>query len=436
MIDGKLESWKDGKLERWKAGKLERFFHLPLYQKGAEAMKRILKMQEWTNWKKTIIIVLALLVMVSIVQPPISSANTELDRLQKKMDEIKAQQAASEQQSKRLEQNIASVRAQEASTVSEMNRLENEILVKENEMEMLSLQISETETIIEITSIELQAAEQRVADRNGVLKARVRSMYENGKVTYMEVLLGANSFVDFLNRFEALNMIVDQDKRILYEHQADREAVVIKKRELEEHHFDLNNFYASLEEARDDLIENERKQKVQLASLQTDRAALHRMLDAEEAALQRLVNELNETLREFRRVYRGTGVFGWPLDDLIVTSPYGNRTNPFGTGRIEWHNGVDFRAPVGTPIYAAEDGVVVRSGWIGGFGRTIIIDHGSGITSLYAHNSQLLVNDGTVVKNGDKIALAGATGNVTGPHLHFTIYEDGKDVNPSNYVKW
>ncbi|OEF97826.1 murein hydrolase activator EnvC family protein [Desulfuribacillus alkaliarsenatis] len=387
--------------------------------------------------KRSIFFILAIVLAITLVNPVPSSANdAQLRELQRKMDEIKAQQAASERKTQEIQNDISSVRQQERSTLSQIQQVENEIRQKDAELESLSLQILETETQVEITTIELEQAEQRVADRDSILKSRVRSMYENGKVSYLEVLLGSNSFIDFLNRFEALNLIVDQDHRILKENQMDRELIFAKKLELEQHQFSLETLYAQTEVVKEELSEQGRKQRVQLSALQSDRDQLNRLLAEEEAAQQRLIQELNRTLQQYQRVYRGTGQFGWPLDNMHVTSPYGNRTSPFGTGRVEWHNGVDFRAAVGTPIYAAEDGVVALSGWVRGFGWTVILDHGSGITSLYAHNSELLVKQGQTVKQGHTIARAGASGNVTGPHLHFTIYEDGKDVNPSKYVKW
>lgn len=392
--------------------------------------------QSWKHWKRSLFLVLAIMLAISLANPVPGSANNELAELQKKMDEIKRQQAASQRKTQEIQQNINTVRAQERNTLSQLKQVENQLMEMDARLEDLSLQILETETQIEISTIELKQAEERVANRDKVLKSRVRSMYENGKVSYLEVLLGASSFADFLNRFEALNLIVEQDQRILRENQLDREIIYAKKLEVEDHKGNLQFLYAQTEIVKEELTEQSRKQKVQVSALQKERDQLNKLLAEEEAEQKKLITELNRVIAQYQRVYRGTGVFGWPLETMIVTSPYGNRSNPFGTGRVEWHNGVDFRASVGTPIYAAEDGVVVLSGWVRGFGWTVIIDHGSQITSLYAHNSQLIAKQGQTVKKGQEIAKAGASGNVTGPHLHFTIYEDGKDVNPAKYVKW
>ncbi len=398
-----------------------------------------MKKKSIKNIQRPVLVLFTLTLLFSLLFPAtvaLANDDVQLAELRKQEEAIKKKQAESKKKSETLQQNINQVKQQERTTASEIKLLETEIMSKDAELENLTLQIEETQTKEQIATVELQQAEERVAKRDNVLKSRVRSMYENGKVSYLEVLLGSNSFIDFLNRFEALNLIIEQDRRILNENKQDREIIFAKKTELEEHRQQLQNLYAQTEVVKNELSDRERKQKVQLSSLTSDREQLNKLLDEEEAEQKKLISELNKVVQQYRRIYSGTGIFGWPLDSMVVTSGYGNRKNPFGTGRTEWHNGVDFRASTGTPIYATEDGVVILSGWVRGFGWTAIIDHGSGITSLYGHNSELAVKEGQTVKKGQLISKAGATGNVTGPHLHFTIYENGKDVNPSKYVTW
>jgi len=392
-------------------------------------------------FKISAISLLVIVFIIAMITPLIGSANTQTSstqilEMQKRIAELQKQQENSEKKSKQIKQGINTTKVQERNTLSEIKKIENEIDTKDKDLQNLALQIEEMELQVNVTELELQEAENRVASRDQVLKSRVRSMYEDGKVSYLEVLLGATNFADFLNRFEALNLIVEQDFRILKENQQDRELINDKKIELEQHVVYLESLYSQTESIIAQLTEQERKQQVQLSSLNKDIVQLEKQLKEEEEAQKQLIAELNKTIQQFQRIYAGTGVFGWPLDKMQVTSPYGNRKNPFGTGKTEWHNGVDFRASVGTPIYAAEDGVVVLSGWVRGFGWTVILDHGSQITSLYAHNNQLVAQSGQTVKRGQTISKAGASGNVTGPHLHFTIYENGKDVDPSKYVKW
>ena len=131
-------------------------------------------------------------------------------------------------------------------------------------------------------------------------------------------------------------------------------------------------------------------------------------------------------------VVKGSGDIIWPLGSRRVTSQYGWRVHPiFGTSR--YHSGIDIAANYGEPIWAAAGGTVIHSGWLGGYGKTIIIDHGGGLTTLYAHNSKLTLGVGATVKRGQTVALAGSTGYSTGPHLHFEVRKFGEPVNPYKY---
>ncbi|MCX8026823.1 MAG: M23 family metallopeptidase [Thermodesulfovibrionales bacterium] len=144
------------------------------------------------------------------------------------------------------------------------------------------------------------------------------------------------------------------------------------------------------------------------------------------------VSEIKEYIRLQRNIYLSTPI-GWPVEGRI-TSYFGNREAP-RKGDNEHHSGIDISAPSGTQILATADGIVSFSGWSSGNGNVVIIEHGMGYTTLYAHNSKNLVNEGERVKRGDTIALVGSTGNSTGPHLHYEVWYKGKAVNPMKYLK-
>ena len=158
---------------------------------------------------------------------------------------------------------------------------------------------------------------------------------------------------------------------------------------------------------------------------------------------ERAYRELIETSKQIetmiRRIQSGekniggsTGTMVWPAEGEI-TSPFGWRVHPiFGTQRL--HTGIDIGADYGDATRAADGGVVIHSDWMGGYGNAVIIDHGNGISTLYAHNSQLLVSEGQTVAKGQTVARVGSTGYSTGPHLHFEVRQNGTPVNPSNFL--
>jgi len=147
-----------------------------------------------------------------------------------------------------------------------------------------------------------------------------------------------------------------------------------------------------------------------------------------EPGLTRFVSELEE-LEALERALPSM----WP-SDAVLTSGFGWRRNPLGR-RYRFHSGIDLGGKRGDPVYAAAQGQVIKAEWSGGYGRYIEIDHGFGIVTLYAHNNRLLVKDGDVVRQGQKIALMGSTGRSTGPHLHFEVHLDGSAVDPMDYLR-
>ena len=129
---------------------------------------------------------------------------------------------------------------------------------------------------------------------------------------------------------------------------------------------------------------------------------------------------------------QGTGQLGWPVSGEI-TSPYGYRVHPIW-GTTIYHSGIDIGVDEGTPVHAADSGVIVWSGWMGGYGYAVVIDHGNGLSTLYGHNSELAVDEGQSVSKGQVVAYAGSTGNSTGPHVHFEVRENGDPVDPMGYL--
>lgn len=292
----------------------------------------------------------------------------------------------------------------------------------------------------------LDEVQARIVKREALLESRMRLMYTNGFVSYMDVLLSANSFGDFLDRFDALQTILNSDRDTLDAHKKDKELAEQKKADIEKQYAEIQAMFHELELQQVDLAKKEAEKEVLIASynanLQELDETLHQLeeiSEEQEKLLMALASKRSKLMAEKNRIknpYSG-GKLGMPIDQgYRVTSNFGTRIHPI-TGRKHTHTGIDFGAPSGTPIYAAESGRVVISEVWSTYGNCIIIDHGNGLWTLYAHirNGGLLVDEGESVKKGQKIAEVGSTGNSTGPHLHFEVRKNEVPVNPGGYLK-
>ena len=320
-----------------------------------------------------------------------------------------------------------------------------------------SIQTKQAEINAQIaqTQNEIVKMEAYMKTRQDVLNRRVRAIYMHGQLNYLEVILGANSFSDFANRVELLKRVIRSDYNLILEIQKQKAAIEAKKAQLEEDKRQLDALAAEAEKTRQEIAKKKAEQQKVLDAAKSNKAAAAQMeqdLNAQLASVRNLIQQRLAAAEAARQAaqqqaasddegggggsddnyVQGTGAMGWPCSGPI-TSPFGYRTHPiFGT--TIFHAGIDIGVDYGTPIHAADSGVVVYSGWISGYGNAVIIDHGGGISTLYGHNQSLAVSEGQSVSKGSVIAYAGSTGNSTGPHCHFEVDVNGSPVNPMGYL--
>ncbi|MDW7661495.1 MAG: peptidoglycan DD-metalloendopeptidase family protein [Bacillota bacterium] len=368
---------------------------------------------------------LILLLIFTITFTGIVSANDEIKRRERELEELRLQM-------EELDASIDNNQSLQSETNQKIRNVTAQVKTLEKEITDLDGEIKATESAIIVKTEELAAAEIKIGEKNELLNQRLRVMYKTGSVGYLEVLFGAEDFTDLLSRIDMLQKILVHDQNLIQSLKEQRDIIEQKKVELETIKDDLLALFKSKIAKQNELNVALNNLVAYKKELINDEVALVEMEDA----LLDEANKLTEIIKnlELAATYVG-GEMMWPVPgQYLITSPFGNRLHPISK-QYKMHTGIDIAGPKGTPIVAAQTGTVVYANWFGSYGKAIIVDHGGGITTLYAHNDTINVSVGSVVKKGDNIALLGSTGYSTGPHLHFEVRINGEYVEPLTYVK-
>ncbi len=307
----------------------------------------------------------------------------------------------------------------------------------------ISKDLTDTRRRLQRTEADLQKAQ-------ATLDHRAVNIYKSGRLGYIEVLLNAHRLTEFVTRVRLFSLIVQQDTDVVEQVDKLRRRVTVQKQTLEdqqvqvaalekqqaERKAELESVVAERQGRMDDLDAARDGKRVLLAKAEKDKASWEKQEDTLLAESDRIASDLRALSQAGRGsggpVVVGTGQFTRPVSGAI-SSPFGWRMHPiFHVRRM--HTGVDMRAGMGTPIHAADNGTVVQAGWRGGYGKTVVISHGNGLSTLYAHQSQILVSVGQTVHKGEVIGEVGSTGFSTGPHLHFEVRVNGSPVDPAGYL--
>jgi murein DD-endopeptidase MepM/ murein hydrolase activator NlpD len=394
--------------------------------------------------KKIVYSLIALVLVFSFVLPPVSVlAESEWDKLDREIQQLQQQKEASQKAAEDIKKQISGAKQEQSVIRKELEEINKEITKSEQSLFKLERQIADTTIDAKAAAEELEEAEDRVADRDELLKTRVRLMYKNGSVGYLELLLNSTSFSDFIQRFNTMKKIVAQDKSILDDNIRDKNIIADKKEQIDTYLASLEQLFTETEELKASLRAKKEKQQYQMTALNEKVEELNGANAEEEKIIMELAAAQSKLINEKRLLQFGGGKFIWPVPESTrITSEFGVRYDPF-TGVQTGHTGIDIGRPdpngkslQGADILAAADGVVILASYVNGYGNTVMIDHGSGIWTLYGHirNGGIMVKVGQAVARGDKIAEVGSTGRSTGPHLHFEVREDNKAVSPWKYL--
>lgn len=327
---------------------------------------------------------------------------------------------------------IRKVKRTERRICEEIDAVESQIQRAERRIEYVRSRLATLRQEHTVISRRITETERRLAGRRRVLAFRMRQTYQQGRDGFLHVLLASRSMHEYMARSYYIEKIVDADTRLIRAIRSDELDLRADRQRLERQLAEQRSLETELIARRAEYRASVDRKRDLLADVRTTRRGLEEALDILEQASQDIaarIRAMQMTPRGRARMLKAwTGRFIRPVDGP-VTSNYGMRFHPI-LHRSRMHTGVDFGAGYGTPIRAAAGGEVVMASYMRGYGNTVVIDHGGGVTTLYAHCSALLVGEGQSVRQGQVIARVGSTGLSTGPHLHFEVRHNGTPVNP------
>ncbi|ADU50330.1 Peptidase M23 [Thermaerobacter marianensis DSM 12885] len=423
---------------------------------GAGAERRSRARRRWARAAAGLaavaLVVAGLIAGVAGPAPVSAGSASSISELRQKINEANETLRQLEQEQAEAQRRLKALKEDEASIAERVRILEEQIRATRIKLAELTEQVREAEARVAAKQQEIDEATRQLEQREDYVARRIRAIQENGTVGVLEVLFEANSFSDFLTRLDLLSQILRHDLDVMAQVKAERERLVAEKQQLEaerqrlvalkaqveRQQQQLNATVASHRDELAKLAEQRRKIEEQLAALEADSKEVERLLKNLQADLKRRLAELNRTPRQ------GGGRFLWPLPgEYTITSGFSPaRRHPI-YGTVRPHTGIDIDGQ-GPPdpdpstwdeVVAADDGIVVASQYMSGYGNAIIIAHDETFSTLYAHLSRRYVGPGDVVRRGQVIGMVGTTGASTGTHLHFEVRINGQPVDPMPYLR-
>ena len=336
------------------------------------------------------------------------------------------------EQKSTLSEKIKQARLKEAEASKTLRQIDYKLTDARKQVAVQSRYLTSNQEAWKKTKARLDELNEKKAIVEEKAKERVVAIYKKSQLRFIDSLIRSQSPTDYMDYLYFQRKVIDFDKKLLDTLKSQSEDIAKYGSSLEEETKRIEQITSKLKNIEEDIVYQQKKQKEILSKLRQETA----MYESSERQLEResikLVYKISELSTGKNDNPESTGSFSYPVR-APITSPFGPRRHPiFGVRSM--HSGIDLAAPYGTPIKASEGGVVIYSGWYGGYGKVVILDHAKGFSTLYAHLSSTKVTVGSRVKQGEVVGFEGSTGYATGPHLHFEVREQGKPKNPVIYL--
>ena len=401
------------------------------------------KKKQKTDWRRIFVAVLAALMALLIIIPMITMIAGGAGAVtQAEIDALKSEQAESKARQQELKDQLAAVKDDQAKAQQKRQILVEQLSAIEQEISNINAQIAYYDGEIAQKEAERVEAVAKEEAQYELFCQRVRTMEEAGSVSYWSILFNSESFSDMLDKLEDIDAVMDYDNAVMDDLVATRQQIEQIKADLESARADQEDAKAQQEAKKAEQQEKVAEAQKLLDQINADVAEVNRQLDAESAAAKEIQAEIakkQKALEEERRKNNVTidseSNYMWPLPGYYrLTSLFGYRIHPI-THKAHSHTGIDIPAPAGTAILAAKSGQVITSAYHSSYGNYVVIDHGNGNSTLYAHMSSRAVSEGQMVSQGQTVGYVGTTGSSTGNHLHLEVRENYTRIDPESKYK-
>ena len=347
-----------------------------------------------------------------------------------KKEELQATQESIKDSKEELKQ----IESEKAQLEKEVDTLDQKIIDAEEKLLVIEQDMAAKKVQVQKAEKELTDAIKKKEYQYDATKKRMVQMYKNKKTGYIELIFSSGSLGELLNRTKYIKVISEYDHQLLEEYRQQEEVIKKKRKLLKQEEAEIKQLYANQSATMEALEKMRADKNAKIKAKDSKANSLNAEIDEMEAISKELEKEIKRLTQKSTVKYSG-GKFAWPVPGYYrISSEYNPRENPV-LKIPEFHQGIDIPAPYGNRVNAAASGRVIVAGWVNGFGNTVMIDHGSGIVTIYGHNSSLVVNVGEQVSKGQQVARIGSTGRSTGNHCHFEVRINGRHTSPWNYLK-
>lgn len=339
------------------------------------------------------------------------------------------------------------IQEEKSTALDEIQSIEDSITKYEVEIANLEDEISSLETDISNKEEEIKQLEEDYKEKDEQLQEKLVFTQKYGQISYLDVLLGSDNFMDFISNAHIVSELTAADEQMMEEISASQKQIEKVKKELESEKAELDTSKKSVEAKQKQLSVSKQAKEEKVAALDAEDKEVQAQLDEYKAELDAIDAKIREQAQkaEEEGIYTGnfSGTLGWPLSSSspnynAITSYFGGRESPV-PGASTNHRGIDIGVSTGTPVYASADGYVLDVQYTNARGLFVLIKHGDNLYTRYQHLSSASVSAGQYVSRGQQIARSGNTGIGSGPHLHFEVLTQpyyGYEVNPLNYTHW